>query len=146
MVKTKEWRYIEWDHGDKGIELYDQKNDPIEYNNLADDPAYAETLQRLRDALSAHQQSYRDFGDTDESRMAEEFWPGGEQPLTAAVQFRQRADGLLELHSDSEGASIAYRTEGGSWQLYHTPIKAISLEAKAIRYGWAESDLTEYQP
>ena len=48
MVKTKEWRYIEWDHGEKGIELYNQKSDPIEYKNLAQDPAYSEIIANLK--------------------------------------------------------------------------------------------------
>lgn len=36
-VKTKEWRYTEWDGGQKGVELYNQVDDPMEYNNLAND-------------------------------------------------------------------------------------------------------------
>lgn len=48
MVKNKKWRYVEWDHGEKGIELYDQKNDPIEYNNLADNSKYAETIDEMK--------------------------------------------------------------------------------------------------
>jgi iduronate 2-sulfatase len=39
-VKTREWRYTEWDDGNKGTELYDELNDPIEYRNLAGDHAY----------------------------------------------------------------------------------------------------------
>ena len=39
-VKTREWRYTEWDDGKRGNELYDQLNDPLEYNNLSGDPAY----------------------------------------------------------------------------------------------------------
>lgn len=48
MVKNAKWRYIEWDKGQKGIELYDQTNDPIEYNNLANLPEYAKTIQEMR--------------------------------------------------------------------------------------------------
>ena len=51
MVKNKQWRYIEWDHGEKGIELYDQKNDPIEYNNLADDSKYSEVIDEMKKLL-----------------------------------------------------------------------------------------------
>jgi len=39
-VKTREWRYIEWDDGKRGRELYNQLSDPLEYNNLSGDPAY----------------------------------------------------------------------------------------------------------
>ena len=48
MVKTKEWRFIEWDHGKKGNELYDQHQDPNEYNNLAEDPSYAEIIENMK--------------------------------------------------------------------------------------------------
>ena len=51
MVKTKDWRYIEWDHGNKGIELYDQKNDAAEYNNLADDPESASVISEMKSLL-----------------------------------------------------------------------------------------------
>ncbi|MFY0653489.1 MAG: sulfatase [Cyclobacteriaceae bacterium] len=40
MVKNEDWRYIEWDHGKKGRELYDQHKDPIEYNNLAENAEF----------------------------------------------------------------------------------------------------------
>jgi len=44
-VKNSSWRYIEWDGGEKGRELYDQLNDPIEYENLAENPEYAEVVK-----------------------------------------------------------------------------------------------------
>ena len=38
------------------------------------------------------------------------------------------------------GASIGYRLEPDApWQLYTEPLQAQSLQAKSIRYGWAES-------
>jgi len=48
MVKNKKWRYIEWDKGQKGIELYDQVNDAMEYNNLANLPEYANSIQEMK--------------------------------------------------------------------------------------------------
>jgi uncharacterized sulfatase len=48
MVKNEKWRYIEWDNGRKGIELYDQVNDPIEYNNLANHAEHAETIKEMK--------------------------------------------------------------------------------------------------
>lgn len=52
MVKNKEWRYVEWDQGTKGRELYNQKNDPIEYKNLAEDPQYAEVVIEMKKLLN----------------------------------------------------------------------------------------------
>lgn len=48
-VRTDRWRYIEWgEQGIKGIELYDQLNDPKEMNNLAASKDHSETIKRLR--------------------------------------------------------------------------------------------------
>ena len=52
-VRTERWRYIEWDEGRKGVQLYDHVNDPHEYRNLADDPAYAKTIEELKRLLRA---------------------------------------------------------------------------------------------
>ncbi|PQO38622.1 DUF4976 domain-containing protein [Blastopirellula marina] len=43
-------------------ELYDLTTDPDEVNNLADDPAYAEQLEKMRFAIHQWQQEIRDIG------------------------------------------------------------------------------------
>ena len=123
--------------------LFDTRRDPFELHNLAADPAYANILQRLRDALARHKATITDYSDSSEAEMAEQFWPGGEEPVTAAVEFTVAGDALI-LQSATEGASIGYRYHGGDWQLYTGPLPAEAaggLEAKAVRYGWAESAL-----
>jgi uncharacterized sulfatase len=50
-VRTSRWRYIEWDDGKEGVELYDHDRDPHELTNLANDSAHAETVKRLREML-----------------------------------------------------------------------------------------------
>lgn len=50
-VRTKRWRYTEWDEGRSGIELYDHKRDPGETSNLAGDPDYAGREASLRSIL-----------------------------------------------------------------------------------------------
>ena len=51
-VRTDRWRYIEWDEGREGIELYDHDSDPGEYYNLAHYPQYTETIAELKNLLS----------------------------------------------------------------------------------------------
>ncbi len=43
-IRTAGFRYTEWGAGEKGIELYDEQNDPHEFTNLAKDPKFADTL------------------------------------------------------------------------------------------------------
>lgn len=51
MVKNNNFRYVEWDNGNMGIELYDQIKDPVEYNNLANNPDYAETIKKMKELM-----------------------------------------------------------------------------------------------
>lgn len=45
-VMNRDWRYIHYD--DKNQELYNVKEDPHEWNNLASDPDYADVITRLQ--------------------------------------------------------------------------------------------------
>jgi uncharacterized sulfatase len=50
-VRTDRWRYVEWDDGKKGVELYDHDTDPRELTNLAADPKRADTVKHLKELL-----------------------------------------------------------------------------------------------
>jgi len=45
-LRTRQWRYTRYHDG--GEELYDHNTDPMEWNNLAGDPAYAEIKSQLK--------------------------------------------------------------------------------------------------
>ena len=49
-VRTARWRYTEWE-GSAGAELYDHQNDPGEYRNLANDPAFAKQVAEMQQTL-----------------------------------------------------------------------------------------------
>ena len=51
-VRTSEWRYTEWDGGNKGCELYDEIRDPLEYFNLAQNQSYAGKIAELKKLLN----------------------------------------------------------------------------------------------
>lgn len=130
-------------------QLYDTLADPHEVRNLVEDAGYAGDLERLRSKLDTWLETYGDMSVDPELEMIYAMWPGGEQPLTQAVQASvQPQDGAYEitLTSETEGASIGYRfteSENG-WQLYNGPLRVSSgtrLEAKAVRYGYAESSV-----
>jgi len=50
-VRTEGWRYTEWGFGEMGAELYDEKTDPQELNNLAGDPKYADIAKEMKALL-----------------------------------------------------------------------------------------------
>ncbi|MCK4921003.1 MAG: sulfatase [Bacteroidales bacterium] len=50
-VKTKEWRYTIWDEGNKGEELYNELEDKLEYNNLANDSKYDDIKKQMKELI-----------------------------------------------------------------------------------------------
>ena len=56
-IRTPEWRFTHWGFGAKGEELYDLKNDPSEFNNLAKNPNYSDRLNQLRTRLKTKRKS-----------------------------------------------------------------------------------------
>lgn len=143
-------------------ELYDTLADPHELHNLSDNPEFENELIRLREACEQWMEDIQDMGDIPESEMVQRWWPGGKQPKTIDPLFIPIEEGnygeeaikgeyvfkdpaVLQLHSPTQGASIAYTYEGGEdphWLLYTEPLKPTDgdiLRAKAIRIGYKES-------
>jgi len=50
-VRTERFRYTEWDDAHFGAELYDEGDDPHEFLNRADDPAYRSIREEVRNML-----------------------------------------------------------------------------------------------
>ena len=50
-IRTHDWRFTQWGFGNAGMELYDLKNDPGEFTNLASNPKYSEPLKKLQQKL-----------------------------------------------------------------------------------------------
>ena len=145
-------------------ELYDTQTDPHEIDNLAADPTHAEELLRLRAALDGWLSDVGDLGKLDEAQMVQRWYPGGEQPQTAPPLFipicadspgRELSPGggrfegplVVQLHSATQGASIAYTLQSGGdarWRLYTEPVGfppgETTLRAKAVRIGFSDSN------
>jgi iduronate 2-sulfatase len=52
-VTTDRFRYVEWNGGEEGRELYDHQTDAREITNLAERPEHATTVKRLRQLFEA---------------------------------------------------------------------------------------------
>jgi N-sulfoglucosamine sulfohydrolase len=117
----------------------------------------------MRKALDDWRAEVGDMGEITESEMVHRWYPGGERPRTAPPIFVPICDEspgmkpseggefegpvLLQLHSATQGASIAYSLGQGDdarWLLYTVPIKLAPgdtpVRAKAIRIGYLESE------
>ena len=143
-------------------ELYDTRADPHEVVNLADAAEHRGTLERMRLAVDGWMARVDDQGLINEGEMVERMWPGGVQPRTGTPLIvprgvteipegrRHRLDGPTEvvIYVPTQGASIAFTTDEGDdarWRLYTGPILVTGssvIRARAIRYGYAESEET----
>ena len=130
-------------------ELFDIMNDPHELHNLAGDPRYQQVLQQLRLTLDRWMQDTRDMGFTPEKEIAETFWPGGIQPVTAAPEV-QISGGTVALTCRTPGATIGYRINGQQgWTIYTHPLavkKGDSVEVMAHRLGYKSSEVLKQTP
>jgi arylsulfatase A-like enzyme len=130
-------------------ELYDLDADPDQTRNLASDPSYRAELERLRAALADFEAHTPDLSREGERAMAERMWPGLVQPKTERPTATHYPEGAIELSCPTPGASIGWRLGGdppNHWRLYVEPIHApprAEIEAKAMRYGYAESEVVE---
>ena len=138
-------------------ELYDLEKDPDEVNNLAELPAYAEIKARLIQRLRAWRDDIGDLGNVPELQMVTDMWGGVVQPVTRPPIIRLLPETvagdtseqgseyqLIMLEETTVGSSLGYRVDGGAWRLYNEPVaiaKGQSFEAKAVRYGFKESEI-----
>ena len=139
------------------------ESDPHQIANLASQPDHRATLERMRKSVVDWMTRVGDQGLVNEAEMIQRMWPGGVQPETAQPYIVARRttdaparaehmtiDAPMEvvIYVPTQGASIGYTTEDGptaKWRLYTGPIRvdsAMTLRAKAIRYGYKESKET----
>lgn len=122
--------------------LFDTHNDPHELHNLADNAEYQAVLKKLNSELDAWLARVGDLGGISEQEMIARFQPDGQQAVTPTPTVRIGTRGVT-LQSRERHASLGYSLNDGDWQLYTGPIPVKSgdlITAKAVRYGWTESD------
>ena len=148
-------------------ELYDCDVDPFHINNLADDPKYKQIVNNMSEILDNWRRETNDLGDIPESELKRRWWPDGKKPKTSRPYFVPNAESnrakkkidsefaefkypaMIYFHCATQGASMAYTTEeneSAHWKIVNGPIRLPKgktlLRARAIRYGYYESDET----
>jgi arylsulfatase A-like enzyme len=130
-------------------ELYDCVSDPFNLKNLVTDPSYQNTLKVMRKALKSV--TKKDYASIPESEMILKMWPNQQQPVTSAVNVKQKNECVL-LTSTTKGASIAYIVSedknlnlnfNSGWQLYSKPLKlkkGVYLYTMSERIGYKASE------
>lgn len=127
-------------------ELYDTQTDPHEVVNLAGEEGHHNTLVRLREEMNHWLAAVGDQSRVEERESISAMWPDEQQPSTDDPSIHIEA-GLVAIRSATPGASIGYRRQGeteAAWTLYSGPFtkpRGDWLEAKAIRYGYKESEV-----
>ena len=127
-------------------ELYDCKNDPYQFNNLADDPKYKGTLVKMRKAFDDWMNSVGDLSEMEESVMVKQWWSGKDvAPVTESPKIKKMDNRIIELSSDARGASIGFKFKWKeNWQVYTGPVntdRQDSLYVVAQRIGYSKSDV-----
>ena len=126
------------------VELYDLRTDPAQVHNLAADAGHLADVQRLAAALAAFNAQTPDMSYDTTQNLKDRFQPGGQTPVTAGPVLRL-AGGRVMMEAPTPGSTIEWRLkEGDNWTLYRAPVplpRNGRLQAKASRYGFADSDI-----
>ena len=177
MPTMQEWRRLhaegkltgpaaDWFRKAKPVEeLYDTETDPFEINNLAADPRYVITLERLRVRLEGWMREIGDVGLIPEPLFDELQRPDAKYDRAAAPGIAPASaeiePGLTScrLNCLTTGASIAYRirpatakSEEGASRWKVAPPNGVvplqdgdELEAKACRIGFHDSEVIKFK-
>lgn len=65
-IVTEDFKLAHFYHDVDEWELYDRKNDPMELNNVFEDPAYADVVANLTTQLLALREQYQDSDSLDQ--------------------------------------------------------------------------------
>lgn len=128
-------------------ELYDLSKDAEQLVNLASDPDYAHVLSRFREQLDNWRNLGSDYNLIEESVLIQDSGNRHDAQHTTlpAVAEIDEITGKVFMAPRTEGASIGYSYDNKVWQVYDKSFVPDSshnkLFIKAVRYGWAESEV-----
>jgi hypothetical protein len=119
-LRTRRYKYIETvDSGE--FELYDLVTDPYELQNVADNPAYADTRQRLAQRLA---ELRAPLPDTPTITLVEAL-----QPASDPGRFDLHLDGSVIETSAGNGDSVSMQVFPGKHAMFETAAAGTSLSS-----------------
>jgi arylsulfatase A-like enzyme len=130
-------------------ELYDTENDPLEFNNLAELPAYSSILKTLRVQMDEWLSTTQDLGAIEEKQLVRQMWNGGDKPPHTASPVFSIKKNRVSISCSTAGASVGYKIlkigepEPVSWTVYTKPFAlqpGERAEVIAQRIGYTKSD------
>ena len=128
-------------------ELYDLSKDAEQLVNLANNPDYAHVLSRFREQLDSWRNLGSDYNLIEENVLIQDSGNrhDAQQTTLPAVAEIDEITGKVFMAPRTEGASIGYSYDNKVWQVYDKSFVPDSahnkLFIKAVRYGWAESEV-----
>lgn len=127
-----------------GVErLYDLEQDPFEVDDVSADQQYHSVMQRMRTEMNAWLTRVGDWSEEPEDKMVARFEPGDKRQVTPAPTLSVTS-GILTITPAAAEHSLEYCVDNDRWQLYTGPVKLSttgSIDARAVRYGWEESEI-----
>jgi N-sulfoglucosamine sulfohydrolase len=138
----------QWFDKKDSIELYDTSSDPFNIYNLANEPKYQKTKNKLQKKLIDFMALQNDRANEPERAMIDSMWPKGIQPTTLKPRI-DKIRNTLVLNAITQGSSIGYyiadqKQQDPKWKIYSMPIyieAGKKIFCKAIRVGYKESEL-----
>lgn len=141
--------------GEKPLEeLYDCNADPDNVKNLADDPDYADELERLRSAHDRWAENTNDVGLVPEPELDRMKWPDGRPRQVEPPKVQgKRIDGEFTIRMEPRGGTFAglRYDESTPWIPWHEslgpiPMGPAGFTVKASRIGYVDSAELEVKP
>lgn len=131
-------------------ELFDVKNDPFEFHNLASEPIYKAKLIELRTKHLEWLKKYGDLGAIPEKEMVAKWWNGKENAPKTAEPLIKINNNSLRFDCSTTGASIGYKKRWAdkSWKVHSGEIpisKGDSIYAIAQRIGFTKSEILKFK-
>jgi N-sulfoglucosamine sulfohydrolase len=137
---------MHWFKPNKPIEeLYDTEKDPYQFINLADNTAYKNKLEELRNQHHLWLKKYGDMGEIPEREMLNKMWNGQNKPPKTEKPQVDLKNNEITISCKTLGALIAFRIKGEtSWMPYTGKIKmklGDKIEVVARRIGYEASEI-----